>query len=213
MKIGTAEKYLEQAHAQNPGAWKQHSIYVALAAQTIALRSRGKLDEQKAYIYGLLHDIGRGRGISGLRHVWDGMLWAERLGYPDIARICLTHSFPLRRIDEFIGEFDLTAAERSELEQRLSGMEYDDYDRLIQLCDALGSADGLIGLEKRMEDVAKRYGLSAYPPEKKAKYRELQRYFEELCGEELDPLLREAERRHRASGRDFPSVLDGEDKA
>lgn len=38
-------------------------------------------------------------------------------------------------------------------------MEYDDYDRLIILCDALADANGFCILEKRFVDTARRYGV------------------------------------------------------
>ena len=41
-------------------------------------------------------------------------------------------------------------------------MEYDDYDRLIQLCDSLANASGFCLMEKRMLDVRLRYGIDEY---------------------------------------------------
>ena len=37
-------------------------------------------------------------------------------------------------------------------------MVYDEYDRLIQLCDSLAGADGVMDIIERMEDVRRRYG-------------------------------------------------------
>ena len=37
--------------------------------------------------------------------------------------------------------------------------EYDDYDKLIQLCDALALPSGYCLMEKRMVDVALRHGI------------------------------------------------------
>ena len=41
---------------------------------------------------------------------------------------------------------------------------YDDYDRLIQLCDSIAMVNGVVDLKTRMDDVERRYG---YYPENK----------------------------------------------
>ena len=66
-----AEAALEAAHAANPGPWADHSRYVALACKQIASRCP-HLSEEKAYLYGLLHDIGRHAGVTSERHLIDG---------------------------------------------------------------------------------------------------------------------------------------------
>ena len=38
----------------------------------------------------------------------------------------------------------------------------DDYDRLIQICDALATDYGFVILEKRFVDVTRRYGISSF---------------------------------------------------
>nr|WP_288723981.1 hypothetical protein [uncultured Sellimonas sp.] len=65
----------------------------------------------------------------------------------------------------------------------LETMEYDDYDYLIQLCDSIAVADGIVTLEERMNDVKSRYGY--YPQEKWDRNMELKQYFEEKMGKEL----------------------------
>ena len=62
---------LEQAENLNPGLWKQHSEFVALACKNIA-ELCPNLDSNKAYILGLLHDIGRRIGIVQERHTIAG---------------------------------------------------------------------------------------------------------------------------------------------
>ena len=66
-----AENALAEAEQLNPGPWADHSRYVALACQNIASRCP-KLDKDLAYIYGLLHDIGRYAGVTSERHLIDG---------------------------------------------------------------------------------------------------------------------------------------------
>ena len=40
----------------------------------------------------------------------------------------------------------------------------DEYDRLIQLCDSIAGAEGVLDIEERMNDVKRRYGF--YPQKK-----------------------------------------------
>ena len=56
--IGVAEAALEEACVMNPGPWTAHSRHVATACSLIAARC-DDLDPDKAYVLGLLHDIGR----------------------------------------------------------------------------------------------------------------------------------------------------------
>ena len=67
-------------------------------------------------------------------------------------------------MEEFIGKKDVTKEQQEELELYLGELEYDDYDRLIQLCDSIGAAEGVVSMEERMGDVKRRYGY--YPQEK-----------------------------------------------
>jgi len=105
------------------------------------------------------------------------------LGYDEAARICLTHSFHNQTLDDYIGKFDTTEEELSLIQNRLSAITMDDYDRLIQLCDSLADAGGIVSIEERMEDVRRRYG--SYPPEKWNRNLELKRYFEEKTGKDI----------------------------
>lgn len=173
-----AEALLREAEGRNPGPWGDHSRVTARCAQRIA-RACG-LDPERAYILGLLHDIGRRYGVTHLRHVYDGWRYLDGLGYGDAARICLTHSFNEQKLEGYVGRFDLAPDQLRELEQALAACRYDDYDRLIQLCDALAGTDGVMDMEARMDDVERRYG--SYPPEKRAMNRHLRRMFEEKAG-------------------------------
>lgn len=66
-----AEKILEEAEQCNPGSWGNHSRVAAHCAERIAELCE-ELDAEKAYILGLLHDIGREFGVRHLAHVSDG---------------------------------------------------------------------------------------------------------------------------------------------
>lgn len=108
-----------------------------------------------------MHDIGRRTGIADVRHIIDGYDYAMSRGWDEVARVCLTHSFPVKDIDADIGKKDITAEQYVFIKAFLEGIEYDDYDKLIILCDSLGDANGLCILEKRLIDTTRRYGI--YP--------------------------------------------------
>ena len=177
-----ARRLLKEAEACNPGPWVDHSRIAAHCARAIAEKCPG-MDGEKAYILGLLHDIGRRFGVSHLRHVSDGYSYMLSQGYDEAARICLTHSFNNGRLEEYIGKVDVDEQTLAIIRTALAALEMDDYDRLIQLCDSLAGADRVLDLEARMGDVKARYGM--YPQAKWEKNLSLRRYFEEKMGMDL----------------------------
>ena len=177
-----AQMLIKDAGLCNPGAWVDHSYVVATCAEKIA-RACGDLDPEKAYVLGLLHDIGRKFGVKHFGHIYDGYTYMEGLGYSDVARICLTHSFCIQRIEDYVGNMDVTPDQRKVCEEALYALTYDDYDLLIQLCDTLGAAEGVVSMEDRMEDVRRRYG--SFPQDKWDKNMELRTYFENKCGRDI----------------------------
>ena len=174
-----AHRLLEEAEACNPGPWGDHSRVAAHCAQSIASRCPG-MDGEKAYILGLLHDIGRKFGVRHLGHVSDGYSYLRSLGYDEAARICLTHSFSNMNVEEYIGRFDVSDEELELITTGLAAVQPDDYDRLIQLCDALAGSQGVLDIEERMGDVKARYGM--YPQAKWDRNLELKACFEEKMG-------------------------------
>ena len=79
-----AEALLREAEDCNPGPWGNHSRIAARCAEKIA--AAAGMDSEKAYVLGLLHDIGRKFGVKHLGHVWDGWQYMSRSGYPEIKR-------------------------------------------------------------------------------------------------------------------------------
>lgn len=187
-----AELLLEEGVKKNPGPWREHSYAVASAAEKIARAVNQNCGEEKlnpdlAYIYGLLHDIGRQEGHTYIAHVYDGYQFLMSFGYEKAAQICLTHSFNLKTTEDYIGKIDISDNQMEEIKQLLAAAEYDDYDRLIQLLDSTCGADGTINLEERMNDVKFRYGY--YPQGKWDKNFELKAYFEKLAGREYYEII------------------------
>jgi hypothetical protein len=105
------------------------------------------------------------------------------MGYDEVAKICLTHSFNNQTTDEYIGKFDTTAEELRLIQEELAKIAMDDYDRLIQLCDSLAGAEGVMDIEERMGDVKRRYG--SYPQDKWNCNLALKDYFEEKMGKDI----------------------------
>ncbi|MBQ8610856.1 MAG: HD domain-containing protein [Oscillospiraceae bacterium] len=176
-----AEQLLRESEKLNPGPWGDHSRVVARCAERIALECG--MDAEKAYIVGLLHDIGRRFGVKHLAHVADGYSYMLFKGWDEAARICLTHSFNNGTVEEYIGRFDVTDEELGMLRAALASVEMDDYDRLIQLCDSVADARGVVDIEERMGDVKRRYGR--YPLPKWNKNLELKALFETKMGKDL----------------------------
>ena len=177
-----AELLLKEAEKCNPGPWGNHSRVAAHCAEKIAEKC-GDLDPEKAYILGLMHDIGRKFGVRHLGHVSDGYSYMMSLGYDEAAQICLTHSFNNQSTDEYIGKFDTTTEELQLIQDKLAKVVMDDYDRLIQLCDSLAGAEGVMDIEERMGDVKRRYG--SYPREKWNSNLAIMKYFEDKMGEDI----------------------------
>ena len=188
-KRAEAEALLKEAEPHNPGKWVAHSRVAAFCAERIAASSG--MNPDKAYVLGLLHDIGRRFGISHMAHVYKGWKYMLELGYPAVARICLTHSYSTQSLDDAIGNADITNEQYEELSKALLNCEYDDYDRLIQLCDSIAMAEGVADIEKRMTDIKNRYGK--YPQRKWDKNIALKKYFEKKAGtDSIYGLLRDS---------------------
>ena len=140
---------------------------------------------------GCLHDIGRREGVTGIRHTLDGYKYLCKKGFMDAARMCLTHSFTIKKVTAIFGKWDCSAEELAFLADYLEQTEYTVYDRLIQLCDCLASSTGFWLLEKRMIDVALRYGCTDFAVEKWQGYFRIQKEFEEVVGCSIYDLLPE----------------------
>ena len=187
-----AQALLAWGEAQNPGPWINHCQATAYAAETIA--SHCGMDPEQAYVSGLLHDIGyyaNADGTGKTCHVYAGYILMKEKGYDPIAEICLTHSFPIQDINTYSG---LTLAthpqERAILESELSSIAYNDYHKLIQLCDCIGTAPICI-IEQRFVDVTLRHGFNAHTLEKWKAYYTVKDYFEKKCGENIYNFFRD----------------------
>jgi hypothetical protein len=191
LKVPTLEEAIQlmnEAEKRNPGPWVQHSVFTAQAAEIIASR-HPLLDPAIAYILSLLHDIGRREGVTDMRHTIDGYLYLLNMGFDDAARICLTHSFPIKNIDAGSGEWDCSQDELEFVKDFLSKVEFTEYDKLLQLCDALALPTGFCLIEKRLVDVALRRGVNNYTVEKWKAFLMIKMEFEKVIQHSVYTLL------------------------
>lgn len=183
-----AENLLIWAHSQNPGPWADHCRVVARVTETLAKHCG--LDSHKAYVQGLLHDIGRYEGVRGLHHIYAGYELMNEKGYTQIADICLSHSFPYQDLGAYSGgDYDCTESELSVITSFLSEKVYDDCDKLVQLGDSIGSAQGVCLIDVRLLDVARRHGFNDFTLKKWDSIFALKEYFDKLCNKNIYDLF------------------------
>jgi len=191
MKIPSLPKanaILLEAEERNPGRWVTHCTHVAQSAQRIAAK-HPELDPEKAYILGLLHDIGRREGVHGMRHVIDGYNFLIAEGHPDAARICLTHSYPILDVNAGSSAWDGTLEEENFVAEFLAQIKISPYDKLIQLCDALCLPSGPVLMDKRLLDVTLRYGPNEFTTRKWQAFFDIKQEFEMVIGQSIYSLL------------------------
>ena len=87
-----------------------------------------------------------------------------------------------------MAKMDVSIEQAEEVKMALGEYEYDDYDRLIQLCDSVATAEGVVDITERMTDVKTRYGK--YPQPKWDKNLELLEYFQRKTGRNIYELCR-----------------------
>ena len=162
------KKGMEEAYIYEPDVSEErisvteiHSYLVAKAAYLIA-KSIPNMDENKAYVLGLLHDYGKFCGDAWGKKHFHGLAGYYRMlemGYPEIARLSLTHTFHDKNFDvnDYAGYQKEDLKKAKEL---IKYMEFDDYDRLIQLSDLLvNNVDGFNTIDERMRRIQKWYNL------------------------------------------------------
>lgn len=176
-----AELLLKDAASCNPGRWVGHSKTAAHCAERIAFYTG--MDPDKAYALGLLHDIGRKFGVSAMRHISDGYTYMLSLGYDDVARICLTHSFCGTDINTYVGKTDTTEEETELIRTKLAETVQDEYDELIQFVDSIAGTEGVMDIIDRMTDVKNRYG--SYNPDMWVNNLRLKEFYEKKMGMDL----------------------------
>lgn len=155
------------------------------------------LDPERAYVYALLHDIGRYEGNTMLHHIVAGYKLLMRIGYQAEARICLTHSCYSTKLAKnpayWPGIDDPT--ELRFLVNFINTVHFNDYDRLIQLADLMSLEAGVFSINDRFCDSVSRYHLSD-PQEDLRARQALKTYFDQKTGLNIYSLFADEISRH-----------------
>jgi len=191
-----AKELLEWAYEQNPGPWFEHSLHVAHATENIIIELIKKgydLDADIAYNAALLHDIGRYKGFTkSVIHSYDGYMYMNDLGYAGNAIICVTHSFPCKNEHiDIAAEWHLVP---DHMKSRLVAIlnehsNYDLYNKVITLCDALADADGFTTLERRLISVGLRHGTTSHTSLHWKGFYAIKKELEALIGKSIYTIL------------------------
>lgn len=158
----------------NFGKWVRHSYLIGKTARNIA-RELG-MDEDVAYAIGCLHDIGKYDKDKGAKHIINGfnILRSETFFFP--ARIALTHSFIIKDVNSYSGKMNIGEDDKKFIEDYLYQIEYNDYDKLIQLLDGSIKYEYL-GIDERARRTKKKHGDNGYYDVKIKKLKDLEEYF------------------------------------
>ena len=162
LSIEEAYKLLEEAPRNNKELWIKHSVNVAIVAERLA--DQLNLDGKKAYVLGLVHDIGRrAREHVGLRHIIEGYNYLKDLGYEEEARAGLTHTFYARNLvipNLTKKDTNLTRNEIVYIADYINNNGFNEYDKILQIADNMGSASGINTIERRRTESMLRYGIT-----------------------------------------------------
>lgn len=167
-----------------------HTKGIAESCEIIA-KQIASLNAEKAYVLGLLHDYGKKypeKELGGFHghYGYDEMM---QMGFPDVARVCLTHSF-------YASDFNkddyknYSSKDLDWAQDKLKNIIFDDYDKLVQLCDMFFEGRNKVTFEKRFEGIMKRHNLS-FDNIKNLYHHaeENKKYFDNKCGTDIYKLL------------------------
>ncbi|MGN4926992.1 HD domain-containing protein [Bacillus cereus group sp. MYBK14-1] len=196
-----AKELLEWAYEKKPGPWFEHSLHVAHATENIIIeliKNGYNLDADIAYNAALLHDIGRYKGFTkSVIHSYDGYMYMNDLGYTGNAVICVTHSFPCKNEHiDIAAEWSLVPDHmRSRLVEILNEhCNYDLYNKVITLCDALADAGGFTTLERRLISVGLRHGTTSHTSLHWKGFYAIKKELEALIGKSIYTVLPDVEK-------------------
>lgn len=158
----------------NFGKWVKHSYLIGRTARNMA--EELGLDPDIAYAVGALHDIGKYDQKKGARHIIKGfeLLRSETFFFP--ARIAMTHSFIVKDVNSYSGKMNIKEKDKKFIEDYLYQIEYNDYDKLIQLLDGSIKYEYL-GIEERARRTIEKHGDNGFYDIKIEKLKELENYF------------------------------------
>jgi hypothetical protein len=195
---GYAEQILQWAESLNPGPWIDHSKHVASASERIAYALQNKMiniDPNIAYICGLLHDVGRYKGVTpSIVHSIDGYELLKSKGFDGTANVCITHSIPTKETLSIQGWNNLSYETQKRFTDLSKSLKWTIYDNIITLCDAVADSHGYCLIDQRLISVALRHGINEYSLKTWKKYFQIKKEIEQVIGESVYHLLPGIER-------------------
>ena len=193
MKL-TSEKALELLNEARGMAkddyWIEHSICVGNTAAVIAKALN--LDEDMAKTLGYIHDIGKrnGYGPGVIPHGIGGYEYLLNLGYDeDYVSICLTHSYLNNDINCVAGGIpNKDRYKYNFVKDFVKEHEYTILEKLINLCDLMCCKETMT-MEKRLINLALRYGVFSNTVYHLTEAQKLKQYFDDMLGYNLYQLF------------------------
>ena len=180
--------------------FRKHCHYVADIASKIASKTL-YLNPEKAYVLGLLHDCGRcvDEFAEHRFHANIGYDWMKELGYDDVAKICITHSFYEKDFD--LKNFTQPKDDLLWCKEYLKTITYDDYDKLLQLSDVLNDRGDMCTIEYRFKSLSERYHV---PYENLLihvkQLQNIKTYFDNICSCDIYNLIGENNDKRKVAG-------------
>lgn len=182
------EKKIELENGRPESSWYLFHNHVFGAAEVARIvADLAGMDSNRAYFSALLHDIGKIR--ETIEHRFHGvlgylMLKDENL---DIARACLLHTFPFNRLENFEHYTKMFFHKKEDYDlvfDFIRSHPLNDYDLLVQMSDGLANAYGLVTIEERAAEYAKRHGIDV-PQGMLESMHELKNYFDKKIGMDI----------------------------
>lgn len=173
--------------------WIDHSISVGDSAGRIAkaLKDRGiDVNVDLAIACGYVHDIGKASG-GPHGHAIRGYEYLKKLGYMDIADVCLTHSYLNNDIYCTAGG-EPDEDKLKSLGEFIKNHQYTLEEKIINLCDLMcPPAQTVYTMDKRLIDIIIRRGAHSNTQYHVQEAYKLKEYFDNLLGFNLYDLFPE----------------------
>lgn len=176
--IPNKDKIIYYLRENNPnfGKWVRRSFLIGKTAKNIA--NEIGLDKDIAYAIGCLYDIGNYEKETGAKQIIKAfdILRSETFFFP--ARIAISHNFVIKEINSYHDQMNISEKQKNLIENYLYKIEYNDYDKLIQVLDN-SIEENYIGIEEKSKIILEKYGYNKFHKEKIEKLKGLREYFEQ----------------------------------